>query len=45
VDNVHQCVSGVLTLQNQKPQEMKQNVGNVGENQGLENEDDEDLII
>jgi hypothetical protein len=45
VGNVYQRVSGVPTLQNQEPQEITQNVGNVGKNQGLENEDDADLII
>lgn len=43
--NVYQCVSRVPTLQSQDPQEIKQNVGNVGENPRLANEDDEDWVI
>ncbi|WP_281278131.1 DUF3987 domain-containing protein [Peribacillus cavernae] len=45
VGNVYQCVPEASTLQNQDRQEIKLNVGNVGENQGLENKDNEDLII
>jgi hypothetical protein len=45
VGNVYQCVSRVPTLQSQEPREIKQNVGNVGGNPGLENKGDEDVII
>jgi hypothetical protein len=45
VGNVYQRVPGVPTPRNQEPQEITPNVGNVDKNQGLENEDDEDLII
>jgi replicative DNA helicase len=45
VGNVYKGVAGVPTSQGQNPQEIIQNVGNVGENKGGENEDDEDLII
>lgn len=45
VGNVYQGVHGVPTPQNQEPKEITPDVGNVGKNQVLENEDDEDLII
>jgi hypothetical protein len=45
VGNVCQHVPGVPTSQKQEPQEITQNVGNVGKNPSLENEDDEDLFI
>ncbi|MDR7239653.1 YfjI family protein [Neobacillus drentensis] len=45
VGNVFKGVAGVPTSQSQKPQEITQNVGNVGEDKGGENEYDEDLFI
>lgn len=45
VGNVSHGVPRVPTPQNQEPQEVTPNVGNVGKNQRLENEVDEDLII
>ncbi|WP_371018938.1 YfjI family protein [Pseudalkalibacillus sp. JSM 102089] len=43
--NVNESVQGGSTQQNQQAQGIKSEVGNVGKNPRIENEDDEDLII